>query len=204
MAYSSRCSGRTADALRDAGWGMLLAPGSRPPRPYPGMPWCLDNGAWTAHTQGTPWDDAGFRRLVSEWGVGADWIAAPDIVMGGDESLRRSLSWLDELMPLGVVLVPVQDGMTADDLRPHVGPRVGIFVGGSAVWKEASLPMWGSLCADRGAHLHVARVNSARRIALCAAVGAHSIDGSSVSRFRATLPRLDAARRQLSLLRPSR
>ena len=169
------------------------------------MPWCLDNGAWTAHTQGTPWDEAGFRRLVSAWGDGADWIAAPDIVMGGAASLARSLSWVDLLLAYGLVLIPVQDGMTADQLRPHVGPSVGIFVGGSADWKESSLPSWGALCASAGAHLHVARVNSARRVALCAAVGAHSLDGSSVSRFRVTLPRLDAARRQLSLsLRPAR
>jgi predicted ABC-type ATPase len=36
-------------------------------------------------------------------------------------------------------------------------------------------------------------VNSAKRIKLCSAAGAHSIDGTSATRFSKTLPRLDAA-----------
>lgn len=195
IAYASRTSGKTVDALRDAGWGLLITPGSSVKRPAPGMPYVLDNGAWSAHTLGIPWDADAFRELVKEWGAGADWVAAPDIVCGGMASLKRSLSWMPWLLPrCRRVVIPVQDGMKADDLAPHVGADVGIFVGGSTEWKESStLAEWGPLSSSTGCWLHVARVNSVRRIAICKDAGAHSIDGSSVSRFRKTLPKLDAA-----------
>jgi hypothetical protein len=62
-----------------------------------------------------------------------------------------------------------------------------------------NLIRWGRWCRDRGCHYHVARVNTSRRVLHCAAAGAHSFDGSSVSRFVVNLPKLDGARRQLPL-----
>ncbi len=58
---------------------------------------------------------------------------------------------------------------------------------------------WGQLARRRNCHLHVGRVNSARRIAICAAAGATSYDGSSASRFATSLPPLDKATRQPDL-----
>lgn len=194
IAYTSRCSGATADALRDAGWRFLLSPGSRPATPYPGMGWALDNGAWSCHTQGTAWDAEAFASLVARVGAGADWIAAPDVVCGGAASLALSLSWLPRLAAHRV-LIPVQDGMTGADLAPVLGPRVGIFVGGSTEWKLSSLGMWGAAARRSGCWLHVARVNTERRIRMCLDVGATSFDGSSPARFRVNLARLDRARR---------
>lgn len=52
---------------------------------------------------------------------------------------------------------------------------------------------WGVLARRRNCYFHVGRVNSARRIATCSAAGASSFDGTSVTRFAKTLPRLDAA-----------
>lgn len=54
---------------------------------------------------------------------------------------------------------------------------------------------WGALARDTGCYLHVARVNTVRRVRLCDAAGADSFDGSSVTRFACNLPRLDFARR---------
>lgn len=199
IAYTSRCSGRTARDLRDAGWRFLLLPGSRPRRPFAGMGWAIDNGAWTAHTSQSPWDERGFVELIDEWGSGADWIAAPDIVAGGADSLALSVSWLARLTPIAPVLIPVQDGMVPDDLAPHVGPRVGLFVGGTTEWKEATMRQWGALARAVGCWLHVARVNTVRRIVLCQDAGADSFDGTSPVRFRKTLPKLDGARRQVCM-----
>jgi hypothetical protein len=200
IGYASRCSGRTAEALQRCGWGMLLTPQSRPPRPIDGMRYCIDNGAWGCYVHATEWDQLAFERIVREHGANADWIAAPDIVAGGSESLRLSVAWLDRLNQVcRRTLIPVQDGMTPGDLYPIVGPRVGIFVGGTTAWKLRTLCEWGALAEQRDCYLHVARVNSARRIRYCLDVGADSFDGSSVSRFRATLPRLDAARRDRQL-----
>lgn len=197
MAYASRCSGATAEAMRAAGWGMLIEPGSRPARPFPGMPWVLDNGAWSAFVNGHEWNQEPFEVLVRAFGPGSDWVAAPDIVAGGLTSLARSESWLPRLLPsCRLVLVPVQDGMVANDLRSIVGNRVGLFVGGTTEWKLATLGMWGRLSKESGCHLHVARVNTPRRIRLCQDAGAHSFDGTSVTRFRVNLCKIDAARRQ--------
>jgi len=191
---------RNLAVLREAGWRVLLSPTDRlNPK---GFRYALDNGAWTAHQQGTEWDVWKWSKAVANVGGGADWIVLPDIVCGGTASLDRSLFWLDEMKDekyLPQLLIAVQNGMTADDLRPYVKCRVGIFVGGDTEWKEASLPMWGRLAKDVGCHMHVGRVNSKRRIKLCHMAGVDSFDGTSVSRFANTLPRLDAARRQGAL-----
>lgn len=194
-AYASRCSGKTAELLRSCGWGMLLTPLSRPPRPFEDMPWCLDNGAWHAYTTGKPWEPSPFMDLVSEYGVGADWVVAPDLIGQGRVSLALSESYLPDLVSTGLVLVPVQDGISEKDVRPLLSDGVGLFVGGTTPWKLHSLPIWGRLSEETGCYLHVARVNTVSRIKTCHAVLADSFDGSGVSQFRQVLPRLEAARR---------
>jgi len=85
----------------------------------------------------------------------------------------------------------------------HVGgmldPQVGIFVGGDTRWKLATMAQWARLAHAHGAICHVGRVNSARRIHLCAAAGIDSFDGSGVSRLASALPPLDLARRQVDV-----
>lgn len=200
ICYASRTGTRRNLALlADAGWRLLITPLSAggPGR----FRYALDNGAWSAFQAGSPFDDAAFLRAVERYGAGADWIVAPDIVAGGLASLELSLSWLPRLAGAGrLVLIAVQDGMGPADLAGVIAPNVGIFVGGTTSWKERSLPAWGALSRATGSWLHVGRVNSARRIALCAAAGAHSVDGTSASRYAKTLPRLDAARRQTALI----
>lgn len=164
-----------------------------------GFPYALDNGAWSAHQQGQPFDAGLFERAMALLGAGADWIVAPDVVGKREESLRLSLQWLDRILAINrCALIPVQDGMVPADVAAFLGPRVGIFVGGDprTNWKEESLPTWGELARARGCYLHVGRVNSARRIRLCAAAGADSFDGTSASKYAVTLPALDEARRQ--------
>ena len=127
-------------------------------------------------------------------------MIVPDIVAGGLDSLRYSMEWVPRLSGVCPLLLAVQDGMTPDDVRSVVGPELGIAVGGSTEWKERTATAWGALARASGAYLHVLRVNTCRRIAICRDAGADSFDGSSVSRFVCNLPRLDRARRQLSLI----
>jgi hypothetical protein len=93
-------------------------------------------------------------------------------------------------------MIAVQNGIVPAHVRDLVGPRVGVFVGGDTEWKLATMAGWASFARARGALCHVGRVNSARRIRLCAAAGVDSFDGSGVSRFATALPPLDLARRQ--------
>lgn len=174
IAYASRTgTRRTVAALRAAGWRILVSAAGK--WKHEGLAYAIDRGA------------------------GADWIAVPDIVAGGASSLEFSLSWLPRLRGVAPLLLPVQDGMRVEDVTPLVGKDLGLFVGGTTRWKLDSLQQWGVVARARGCHLHVGRVNTARRIALCAAAGAESFDGTSVSRYVVNLPRLENARRQLAL-----
>lgn len=196
---SSTGTRRTQDALRTAGWGLMVSAKWRL-RTEGFERWCYDNGAWWSHSHGQPFDEVAFLKGYELVGRGADFAVLPDIVAGGMRSLDYSLAWRDRLgAPLCPLLLAVQDGMGVADVAGLVGKHLGIFIGGTTEWKEATLPQWGRLARERGAHLHVGRVNTARRVALCAMAGADSIDGTSVSRFVKTLPLIDNAIRQWAL-----
>jgi hypothetical protein len=201
IAYASRTGTRkNLDALRAAGWRLLVS--ARGVLRHEGMPYALDNGAWTAYQKGEPFNETAFWDALVMLGDRADWVVIPDIVAGGYRSLRFSLQWLERLQqcPAPLLLV-VQDGMTPDEVRPllRCGQVAGVFVGGSTEWKLRTMMLWGALCRETRSHLHVGRVNTARRIRLCAAAGANSFDGTSASRYVVTLPLLDAQRRQPDL-----
>lgn len=198
IAYASRTgTRRNLAALRDAGWRILVS--ARGVLRNEGFRYALDNGAWTAFTQREPFDVGAFEKALDLMGAEADWVASPDIVGGGMRSLELSESWLPRLMDARLVLIPVQDGLTASDVRPLLCNRVGIFLGGSTEWKLATMREWGELAREVGCYYHVARVNTRRRIEMCSEAGATSFDGSSASRFAASLPRLERARCQPSL-----
>lgn len=199
VGYASRTgTRRNLVALDDAEWSLLVS--AKGVLRTEGMRYALDNGAWTAFQQQQPFDEPAFLVAIERVGVGADWIVLPDIVEGGLASLDYSLGWKERLrgMP-SQLLIAVQDGMQLEDVASFLSPTVGIFIGGSTRWKEATAEGWGSLARRRNCHLHVGRVNSARRIRICAAAGANSFDGTSASRFSKTLPRLDRATRQPDL-----
>ena len=200
MAYASRTgTRRNLDALRAAGWGLLVSRAGAW-RTEGFDRYVLDNGAWADFQAGRSFDEDAFEQLVDRLGARADWIVLPDIVAGGLASLSLSTRWLNRcLAACPQVLIAVQDGMQEADLAPLVGRSVGVFLGGSTEWKLANMLRWGAFCAERGVHYHVARVNTERRIWLAAASGADSIDGSSATRYAVTLPMLDRAMRQEDL-----
>jgi hypothetical protein len=190
--YVSRTGTRTTlAALRKANWRLLVTASGV--LRTEGFPYAIDNGAWSAYCQKKPFDHERFRLCVKMFGTGADFIVVPDIVAGGLKSLDFSREWLDELAGIAPLIVPVQDGMEPDHVRWVVDAGHGLFVGGSTEWKLATLPTWGDFRRETGCYLHVGRVNSARRIRLCADAGADSIDGTSVAQFPCTLERLDRA-----------
>ena len=200
IAYASRTgTRRNLAALREHGWRLLVSAAGV--LRTEGFPYALDNGAWSAFTQGRPFDVQLFERALRDLGAHADWTVLPDVVAGGHASLDLSLRWMRRVLdesPRG--LLAVQDGMEPSDVRGFLGERLGIFVGGSTEWKLRTMAQWGALGREIGCWVHVGRVNTARRIHACAAAGATSFDGTSASRFAVTVSPLDHARRQLSLL----
>lgn len=202
IAYATRTgTRRNLDALRAAEWRLLICAGGRVEPLTEPWQYALDNGAWSAFAQGKPFDVRAFEFALRRFGAKADWTVLPDIVAGGAPSLEMSLKWMRTVLNESPrALLAVQNGITPEDVRPFLGPRVGIFVGGDTAWKLGTLSDWGHLAAQVGCWLHVGRVNTARRIFSCARAEATSFDGTSASRYAVTLPRLDNARRQLSLL----
>jgi len=199
IAYASRTGTRRNLAeLRKYGWRLLVSAAGC--LRAEGFPYALDNGAWTAYQQGRPFDERAFAVALRKLGRDADWTVMPDVVCGGLSSMELSLRWMRRVLDESPrALLAVQDGMTVDDVRGLLGPRVGIFVGGSTAWKEATVVRWGALGREVGCWSHVGRVNTKRRIALCTSAGVTSFDGTSASRFAVTVAPLDAARRQLDL-----
>ena len=198
IAYASRTGTKTTiAALRKAKWRLLVS--ATGVQNNEGMQYALDNGAWTAHQQKRPFDTALFTKALHKLGANADWTVLPDIVAGGMKSLDMSLGWLRTVLSASpMALLAVQDGMEPGDVANVLGPRVGIFVGGSTEWKLSTMPVWGALARDVGCWCHVGRVNSRKRIKLCYEAGATSFDGTSVTKFAKTLVPLDAARREFA------
>src|SRR5215813_9531811 len=136
-AYASHSgTRRNLAAMRDAGWRIMVNPAKLHTG---GMPFALDNGAWSAHQQGRPWDPDAFLRAVKIVGAAADFVVVPDIVGDGRRSHERTMTWLPFLLGhTRQLLIAVQDGMHDDLVIPYLGANVGIFVGGTTAWKLAT------------------------------------------------------------------
>ncbi len=215
IAYASHTgTKRNLQGIRENDWRILYSAAEPSHFVDEGILHALDNGAWQKFQQGREWDadaDKAFGFGLDRWGKSADWVVAPDIVAGGMRSLALSLSWMPRVLSAtSYALLAVQDGMTVEDVRPHVGGRVGIFVGGSTDkqrdeygrvwnWKEKTIPDWCGLGREVGCWVHVGRVNTARRIAICGSFGADSFDGTSASKYAVTIPPLTRARNQFGL-----
>lgn len=187
---------RNLAGLRHAGWRILVAPSK--PIPPLGFKYACDNGAWSCHVQKSEFDHSRFKRLIERFGAGADFVVVPDIVAGGKRSLEFSRSWMPYLRCLRLLLLPLQDGMTSDEVGTFLRgyPNAGLFLGGSTEWKLREMFAWGLVAHALGRYYHIGRVNSARRVQLAEEAGADSFDGSGPSRFSAELPILEASRRQ--------
>lgn len=207
MAYASRTgTKRNIKALKEAGWGWMVTPVDMGGAIREGMPYALDNGAWSAFCQQSEWDEGAFITALERYGEGADFIVVPDVVGNAEATLKLAPVWVSRLVSMpklkGYLLIAGQDGMQLDDLAPllAMSPRVGVFIGGSSEWKERVIIPWGRSLNGRGVYVHVGRVNTARRIHLCGHGMVNSFDGTSVTRFAKTLPMLDEARKQMGLL----
>lgn len=203
--YASRTgTRRNLAALRASGWRLLVsATGAHRDE---GFGFAIDNGAWTSYQRGQRFDGSRFVALLEKLGARADWIVVPDVVGDARASLRLTARWLPRVERYGApMLIAVQDGMSPRDVTAWIeGGCAGVFLGGSTAYKLASAIRWGAWCADRGVHFHIARVNTARRIRLCQEARASSFDGTSATRYSATLPLLERARQQLHLWEASR
>lgn len=196
--YASRTgTRRNLEAMREYGFRLLVSATGE--WRHEGFPYALDNGAWTYHQRGQPFDDDRFRRMLDQLGDGADWVVIPDVVGDARQTLDAAERWIPELCGGPPQLLALQDGMTEQDVAPLADRVDGLFLGGTTEWKLATMDAWGRFARESGLYYHVARVNSARRIHHAKGAGAHSVDGTSATRWATTIPGLARANAQATL-----
>jgi len=158
------------------------------------VPWAVDNDAFKS------FDEARFlRALASLSGLpGCLWVATPDIVGDASRTLALFSLWEPRIRALGYpVALVAQDGLES---LPIPWDRLdAVFLGGSTEWK-LSLPAEeiGFEAKARGKHLHMGRVNSAKRLRHAFEIGCDTVDGTSYSAFRdVNLPKAMRSMRRL-------
>lgn len=139
------------------------------------MPFALDNGAFTAWRDKTPWDAQAWRGMISEIllrHITPLWAAIPDVVADREATLENWPRYAPEIKRLGwQTAFCVQNGMTPNDVP---GDADVIFVGGTDGWKFPNLPMW----TTHFPRVHCARVTSQEMLEACERLGCESIDGT--------------------------
>lgn len=183
------------ERIAAAGWGFLTSP--EQPKTRPPLPYILDNGAWSAFQRGERIDESRFARHLDALGADAVAVVVPDVVCDAQATREATERWLSRVLDAApTALVAVQNGMTADDVAPLLGPRVGLFVGGDVPWKEATASTWAALAHEHRAWCHVGRVNSVTRMRIMRAADVDSVDGNCVLFQPRHLGALDAAARE--------
>lgn len=139
------------------------------------LPWAFDNDAYSAYTNGTPWDEGLWCeciRKIAKLKHAPRWVLVPDVVADKASTLKQ---W-DRLYPfvkdLGLTTAfAAQDGMKYLDIPKEAEV---VFIGGSTHWKWRNFRHF---CNDFS-RVHVGRVNTIDRCFLCQDAGAESVDGT--------------------------
>jgi hypothetical protein len=162
--------------LAALGLGEMTQPDEYPPRR---TPWVLDNAAFRSWKAGKPLDEEAFRVAMDAAKLNPPaFVVVPDKVAAGIESLRYSLSWVDECRELGPAYLVVQDGMHRRQVAAVLHRFDGIFVGGTLPWKLRTAAEWVRLAHDRYLPCHIGRVGTPKRVKWAKRIGADSIDSS--------------------------
>lgn len=162
--------------LRAYGFGEMTTRREYPPRR---RPYAFDNGAFKDWVAGKPFDVAAYEAALEKVRADPgrpDFLVVPDIVAGGLESLRFSLSWVDRLWGVAPLYLVVQDGMSEADVLPELGPFSGVFVGGSPAWKHRTAEDWVRFAHAHGLRCHIGRMGTEKKARAALRWGADSID----------------------------
>lgn len=167
IAYARNHSGKIGWILGPSWWK----------QPRDSVPFALDNDAFVAWKNNTPWSELdwiGMLDKVKLWHAPPIWVLVPDAVADRNATLRR---W-DQYSPIAraygwPLAFAVQDGMTSGD----VPDADVIFIGGSTAWKWQTARMW----CKKFPRVHIGRVRT-QKLQLAEEMGAESVDGSGFMR----------------------
>ncbi len=166
--------------------GQLLTPLTR--YSNAGGVFAIDNGAFSGFNR------EGFQRLLAREHPNRSrclFVTVPDIVASGRRTLEiwQRRQNIVRHWPLALV---AQDGMEDLDIPWH--EMQAVFIGGGDPWKDSKSALDIVRTAKTlGVHVHVGRVNTAKRYKLFAAAGADTCDGSGVAMYDHMLPDIEAA-----------
>ncbi|SFW12784.1 hypothetical protein [Amycolatopsis australiensis] len=179
-------SPKVRDAMRAGELGQMCTP-AEGRMPLPDVEWAADTGCYSR--KGYPGDArwiAWLEKLLP-WRENCLFVSAPDRfepALGermGSASLERSRPWLPLIRNLGYPAALVaQNGLTVEDVPWH--EIDALFVGGTTEWKLSRAAHRLEIAAkEHGKHLHVGRVNSARRWQITELFGCDTADGTFIT-----------------------
>jgi hypothetical protein len=167
--------------IKRYGWGRVhLANQWR--NPEVGVPWILDNGAFSYWKNKLPFNNDAFEEALIKTemkGIMPDFVVVPDIVAGGYESLDFSLKWLNRIPASHTCYLAVQDKMEYSVIQEYINLFDGIFVGGTMDWKLKTAKEWVKLAHMYNKLCHIGQVGTFRRLVWAQYIGADSIDSST-------------------------
>lgn len=169
------------------GWGECTQRGELGPRRDHSLgprrlPWFFDNKAYSDWKRGEQFNEAQYLadlavlNLCKNEFPAPDFIVVPDIVAGGEKSLKFSLGWVPMLSYLAPLYLVVQNGMSEARVERYLGSFAGIFVGGDDEWKTKTGERWVQFAHEHGKRCHIGRVGAFRKAAWARRIGADSID----------------------------
>ena len=139
-----------------------------------GYPFAIDNGAYSN------FDEQKFFSLLKRALPFRDrclFVALPDVVGNKDETRRLFQFYKNALKGWPTAYVLQDDEGSFPTCR-------ALFVGGTNKYKESELAQKTIRKGlEKGLHAHIGRVNNFSRFSLWRDVGAHTCDGSGVSRY---------------------
>ncbi len=182
------------DRFLQSFWGQILTPSSYATAPKASL-WCADNEAFTRRFK--VWRFFRWLWKMRPHRKSCLFVAVPDVVGDARKTLWRYLIFAPLIKLLGYRAAFVaQDGQESLWFPPFDT----LFVGGSTGWKlSEKADCCIRVAKQRGAWVHVGRVNSQKRMRHFKLVGVNSVDGTSLT----YAPGRDFWRFQKALLQPT-
>lgn len=152
--------------------GVLLTPrNSYPSKPISGWPRALDNGCFSSD-----WDEGEWREWIVAMPTDVLWAVVPDVVGDWRSTRARWDRYAGDVDGFRKAYV-LQDGQPAADVPWD--ELDAVFIGGSTAYKlSADAYRLTREAVERGAWVHMGRVNSLARCRIAAAWGCDSVDGN--------------------------
>ncbi len=162
---------------------LITSPHFRTPK----TDYALDNGAFSDWKHNDEFQDEEFLEFLQKYidriDKKPDWVAIPDKVAKGKESLYFSLNWMERIPDyFDRLLLVVQDGMSQNMIGRVLEREdriAGLFVGGSKSWKYRTSKEWVELAHSHEKICHIGRIGTWERIMWAERIGADSIDSTS-------------------------